>query len=112
MADPEATAAAMGGGEADALAFGIAATLVYDVFSATNSSPQTTELFASDRAGTLWKYVRLGGIQSVVLVGVMAWRSASVWPIIGGAAAGGLMWFMYAHALEAGRNVAPPAGAG
>lgn len=86
----------------DATSFGVAATLVYDVFSATNSSPQTTELFAKDRADTLWKYVRLGAVQSLFLVLVMWWRSKSVWPILGGLTAGLFMWAMYAHALRAG----------
>jgi hypothetical protein len=91
------------------IAFGVAADLVYNVFSATNSSPQTTELFSGARADTLWKYVRLGGMQSAVLVGIMAIRGRSVWPIIGGAVAGVAMWMMYAHALEAGKGKQAPA---
>lgn len=94
----------------DAIAFGVAASLVYTVFSSTNSSPQTTELFARDRAKTLWKYVRMGVYQSVFLVGVMAWRASAghggwkhaVWPVLGGASTGVMMWGMYAHALKAG----------
>jgi hypothetical protein len=98
-------------GTADAIAFGVAADLVYNVFSATNSSPQTTELFAGDRAATLMKYVRLGGLQSAILVGIMAVRGRSVWPIIGGGLAGAMMWMMYNHALAAGQNKPPPKGA-
>jgi hypothetical protein len=101
----------MPGGAADAIAFGVAADLVYNVFSATNSSPQTTELFAGDRADTLWKYVRLGGLQSAVLIAIMAGRGRSMWPIIGGGLAGGFMWMMYTHALRAGQAQAPPAAA-
>ena len=92
------------GGAIDAVAFGVAADLVYNIFSATNSSPQTTELFAGDRAATLWKYVKLGGVQSAVLIGIMAYRSGSAWPIIGGGLAGVFMWAMYTHALKAGRD--------
>lgn len=96
----------------DAIAFGVAASLVYTIFSSTNSSPQTTELFAGDRADTLWKYVRMGAGQSVILVGVMAWRAAqgeggwrhAVWPVLGGASTGVMMWLMYAHALKAGQG--------
>ena len=98
-------------GTADAIAFGVAADLVYNVYSATNSSPQTTELFAGERAKTLWKYVRLGGLQSVLLVGIMAVRGRSAWPVLGGALAGGMMYFMYAHALQAGQGSKPPEGA-
>ncbi len=103
-----------GGGAVDAVAFGVAADLVYNIFSATNSSPQTTELFAGDRADTLWKYVRLGGGQSILLVGIMAYRAShdgvghAVWPVFGGALAGVLMWGMYSHALKAGGGTKPP----
>lgn len=90
------------GGELDAIAFAVAADLVYNVFSATNSSPQTTELFAADRAGALWKYVRLGGVQSAILIGVMFARGRTIWAVAGGVVAGGFMWGMYAHALKAG----------
>ncbi len=93
---------AVSGGQLDAIAFGVAADLVYNVFSATNSSPQTTELFAADRAGSLWKYVRLGGAQSAILVGIMAIRGRSAWAIFGGALAGVFMWGMYSHALSSG----------
>lgn len=89
--------------------FGIAADLTYNIFSATNSSPQTTELFASERSGTLWKYVRLGVVQTALLIGLMAARAKggggwgrAVWTIAGGGAAGASMFMMYAHALKSG----------
>jgi len=104
VAEAEALGMANGHGAVDAIAFGVAADLVYNVFSATNSSPQTTELFAGDRAHTLWKYVKLGGAQSAILVAIMAYRSSSVWPVIGGGVAGVFMWAMYSHALKAGRD--------
>jgi hypothetical protein len=107
----DAVAGSMSGGATDALAFGIAADLVYNVMSATNSSPQTTELFAGDRSQTLWKYVRLGLGQSAILVGIMAIRGRTVWPVLGGLAAGAAMHLMYAHALQAGQAKSPPAGA-
>lgn len=107
----DAVAGSMSGGATDALAFGIAADLVYNVMSATNSSPQTTELFAGDRSQTLWKYVRMGLAQSALLVGIMAIRGRSIWPILGGVAAGAAMHLMYSHALQAGQSKSPPAGA-
>ncbi len=104
------------GGDAralDAIAFAVSADLVYNVFSATNSSPQTTELFAGDRSATLWKYVRLGGVQSVILVGIMSARGRTAWAAFGGLVAGGFMWGMYAHALRSGQASAstPPRAA-
>jgi hypothetical protein len=41
--------------------FGIYADLAMNIASATNSSPQTTELFAGARSDTLWKWVKIGG---------------------------------------------------
>ena len=109
MPDAGALSATAGTGHAlDAVAFGVAADLVYNIYSATNSSPQTTELFAQDRAATLWKYVRLGGGQSVILVGIMAYRGRTIWPILGGGLAGIMMHLMYSHALSSGGGKKPP----
>src|SRR5215468_6720527 len=110
MPDPTVTAGTMGGNSVDMIAFGVAADLVYNIYSATNSSPQTTELFAADRADTLWKYVRLGAGQAIILVGIMAIRGRSIWPILGGVVAGAAMHLMYSHALAAGAGQKPPAG--
>jgi hypothetical protein len=77
----------------------------YNIMSATNSSPQTTELFASDRADTLWKYVIMGDVQiagASVLGAVLAGKTMWWWPLAGGAAAVVVMHGMYAHALKSG----------
>jgi hypothetical protein len=108
-----------GAGLGDAIAFGVAADLTYTIYSATNSSPQTTELFAKDRSATLWKYVRLGTAQAVVLIGTMAWRAwagggglaRAFWPAAGGVSVGVMMYMMYAHALQAGGGQKPAQGA-
>ena len=57
-------------GPAAALAFGVYADLAFNLFSAMNSSPQTTELFADDRGDTLWKYVKIADV-----VGWQDWRN-------------------------------------
>jgi hypothetical protein len=104
MPDSDGMRTATGGGM-KAVAFGVAADLVYNIYSATNSSPQTTELFASDRSETLWKYVKLGGAQALVLVGIMAARGGvetGVWALAGGAMAALFMHLMYRHALSSG----------
>lgn len=77
----------------------------YNVMSATNSSPQTTELFASDRADTLWKYVKLGDYQVIGAGLIGAWIAGPelwVWPLLGAGAAMVAMHLMYRHALQAG----------
>jgi hypothetical protein len=85
-----------------ALLFGVYADLAYNTYSATNSSPQTTELFASDRSDTLWKYVRLGGAQVVALGAFGSLLAGSLWPMFGVVTVGVVMHCMYRHALKAG----------
>ena len=98
MADP---ARLLGGGVAAAL-FGVYADLAYNAYSATNSSPQTTELFASERSDTLWKYVRLGGVQILALGIFGTLVAGSLWPLLGVLSVGAAMHLMYSHALIAG----------
>lgn len=92
---------------------GIYATLVFDVFSSTNSSPQTTQLFAMDRGATLWKWVRIGAVVSVAFIAlaVVAEKKqgdGNYWaPIVGGFAALAIMWAMYSHALKEGGGSKP-----
>jgi hypothetical protein len=95
---------------------GIYAALVLDVFSSTNSSPQTTELFASERAGSLWRWVKLGAIVSVafvILAAYIEYRDKTTgdrtWlgPIIGGTVALLIMMAMYSHALKMGGGAKP-----
>jgi hypothetical protein len=99
------------GGLAAAL-FGIYADLVFNLFSAMNSSPQTTELFADDRADTLWKYVKIADVAALgfgLFGAALTYMSASTrklaaWPIIGSIVVIVLMHCMYMHALKAGQK--------
>lgn len=95
---------------------GIYAALIFDVFSSTNSSPQTTELFAGERASSLWRWVTIGAIVSVLFIGLAAWieyrdkdtdKMSWIGPIIGGMIALILMVGMYAHALKMGGGSRP-----
>jgi len=91
-----------------AVLFLAAADAAYNAYSATNSSPQTTELFAGDRAATLWKYVKLGHVQVIGLIGFAAIvankQGLAMWPILGGGAVAVAMHGMYWHALQAGKQ--------
>jgi hypothetical protein len=91
--------------DSDAAVIGIYAAVVYDVISATNSSPQTTEINAGARAETLMKWVKLGLLQAAFFVGigVMAEPNGKKWrPIVGGVLAMILLWCQYVHAKNAG----------
>lgn len=87
----------------DALTFMVSAGLVYEVIAAACSSPQTTELNAASRSGTLMKWVGIGIVQAAALVVVAAVISNRPWPAIaGGGTAIVLMGGQYWHAKEAG----------
>ena len=91
--------------EADAAVVGISAAVVYDVISATNSSPQTTEINAAARADTLMKWVYIGLAQAVLFIFIMvlAEPAGKKWrPLLGGGLASGLLYIQYAHAKKSG----------
>jgi hypothetical protein len=89
-----------------AILFGVYADLAYNTYSATNSSPQTTELFAGERSDTLWKYVKLGGLQVLALgaFGALLAGQMWMWPLLGVASVMIAMHLMYSHALKAGTS--------
>lgn len=94
-----------------AISLGVYADLAANMYSATNSSPQTTELFAGDRSETLWKYVRIGHAQAVFFGVIGSLLDRTLWPLIGTLSIGAIMHGMYSHALKAGSGAKPPAGA-
>jgi hypothetical protein len=90
-----------------AVTVAVYAALTYDVISATNSSPQTTEINAQKRADTLMKWVKLGLAQAALFAGIgIVLEFASkrpVWPpLLGSGLAGGLLWAQYIHAMNSG----------
>ena len=98
-------------GDTDAAVIGVYAAVVYDVISATNSSPQTTEINAKARSQTLMKWVKLGLAQAALFVGigVAAEPAGKKWrPLVGGGLASLLLWFQYVHAHRSGLESAEP----
>ena len=99
MAD---VAAAMTG--ENGVAFLVSAGLVYEAIAAACSSPQTMEINAKSRAGTLMKWVHLGVGQAALFVLIAAYvdkrhRTAI---LAGGGLAAALMYWQYVHAKSAG----------
>jgi hypothetical protein len=79
------------------------AALMYDIISATNSSPQTTEINAAARADTLMKWVHIGLAQGVLFVGVGVLLDKQRWPpLLGGGLAAVMLYGQYIHARNAG----------
>lgn len=99
---------AFGNGDA-AVKVAIYAALMYDIISATNSSPQTTEINAKKRAGTLMKWVHLGLLQGALFVLIGMYLDEDRWPpLLGGGLAGALLYFQYLYAKNQGTiNPAP-----
>ena len=92
------------GGSSDGIAFLVSAGVMYEIIAAACSSPQTTELNAHSRAGTLMKWVHLGVGQGALFI-----MLAAVWDrqhrkaiLMGGGLAAVLLYGQYEHARRAG----------
>jgi hypothetical protein len=83
-----------------AIAFLVAAGLVFEIIAAMCSSPQTAEINALKRSETLMKYVRLGVAFSALFIIIAAViEPDKAKPIFaGGFMAGGIMAACYYHA--------------
>ena len=92
---------AKGGG---GVAFLVSAGIVYEIIAAACSSPQTTEINAKSRSGTLMKWVNLGAAQAFLFVVLAAMLDQKRAPQIlsGGLLALALMYAQYVHARRCG----------
>lgn len=89
----------------NAIKVAVYATLMYDIISATNSSPQTTEINAKRRAPTLMKWVHIGLIQGLIFVSIGVYLDKDRWPpMLGGGIAAVLLYAQYKYALESGQQ--------
>ena len=92
-----------GGNGDNAIKVAVYATLMYDIISATNSSPQTTEINAAKRGATLMKWVHLVLIQGTIFVLIGKYLDKDRWPpLLGGGIAGVLLYGQYLYALKSG----------
>jgi hypothetical protein len=97
----------MNGGSAVKVA--VYATLMYDVISATNSSPQTTEINAKKRASTLMKWVYIGLAQGALFIAIGMYLDEERWPpLLGGGIAAVLLYAQYQYALYQGTHTPGP----
>jgi uncharacterized membrane protein len=90
--------------------FLVSAGIVYEIIAAACSSPQTAEINADKRAGTLMKWVHVGLVQSVLFIAIAAYVDRRHAPAIiaGGGLAGGIMYGSYLHAKKAGLASSEP----
>lgn len=92
-----------GNGNGAAVKVAVYAALTYDIISATNSSPQTTEINAEARADTLMKWVKLGLAQAGLFAGIGIVLDKQRWPpLLGSGLAAVLLWMQYVHAKNSG----------
>jgi hypothetical protein len=91
-------------GGSGAVAFMVAAGLVYEIIAAACSSPQTAEINAATRSETLMKWVKLGMVQAALFIAIAACmeRKRAVPIISGGVLAGGILGACYYHANVSG----------
>lgn len=78
----------------------------YNAYSALNSSPQTTELFAAEREQTLMKYVWIGNGAALFLGGFSSMIARSWWPLGGTVFVMAQMHWLYKHAAACGKKKA------
>ena len=91
-------------GKSWAVAFMVAAGLVYEIIAAACSSPQTAEINAATRSVTLMKWVRLGMVQAALFIVIAAAmeKERAVPILLGGTLAGGILGACYYHANVSG----------
>jgi len=92
------------------LAFLSGAQIMADIVAKACSSPQTMEINAQARAGTLMKWVGVGLLEGSCLIIVAAVISpqVSLAFVAGGAAEGVITFMQYRHAKRAGLSSAAP----
>lgn len=91
--------------ETDAALLGIAYLGVKDIYSADNSSPQTTEINAKHRVATLMKWVNIAAVESLSIVLILAAaapRGHKRWPFFGGMLALIVTYGQYLYAKACG----------
>ena len=89
-------------GATEAVLYLVTVDATLNVFSAQNSSPQTTELFARERKDTLMKYVWIGDATALGLGVFASIIAGSYWPFAGAATVALFMHFLYVHAARKG----------
>jgi hypothetical protein len=91
--------------ETDAALFGISFLGVKDIYSADNSSPQTTEINAQRRVATLMKWVNIAAVESLGLIFLLTSAAPpghKKWPLMGGITGLVVTYTQYLYAKDRG----------
>jgi hypothetical protein len=84
------------------------AEMIYQLTGCNMSSPQTAEMNAPARAGTINKWVKLTNVESALWTAFFCWLYGSAWAIVGGGLAASGMWGKYRYAITSGLNTGGP----
>lgn len=84
------------------------AEMVYQLTGCNMSSPQTAQMNAPARAGTIDFWVRLTNVEAAAWTLFFTWLYGSPWAIVGGAVAGTGMWGKYRYAITTGLKQGGP----
>lgn len=92
------------------VAFLVSAALMADIIAKACSSPQTMEINANARAGTLMKWVNVGLVEGalLILIAAAADKKYRVPIILGAVAEAVITYGEYVHAKRSGLNSGQP----
>ena len=83
---------------------GVWGTFALDCYSTFCSSPQTAEINIDKREESLMYWVKWGGGFAVGTAAVASLYAKSLWPIIGAGFVALVLWLLYGHAKNRGKE--------
>lgn len=86
-----------------------AAELTYQLTGSNMSSPQTAEMNAKARAGTIDKWVKITQWEAVAWNIFLCWLFGNLWPAVGGLLTWSGMYGKYRYAITSGLKDKGPA---
>lgn len=86
----------------------VTAEMVYQLTGSNMSSPQTAELNAPARAGTIDKWVKITHWEACAWTLFFWWLYGSFWAVVGGGLAWSGMWGKYRYAITSGLQSGEP----
>jgi hypothetical protein len=100
----------LGSDKSQGIAFLVASGTVVGIVAAACSSPQTAELNADKRSATLMKWVHIGMVNTILMIGLAAVIDPKhrVGILAGGGLQMAIMYGSYVHAKQAGLSSTQP----
>lgn len=93
-----------------AILIGVWGTFALDAYSTLCSSPQTAEINIGTREESLMYWVKWGAVFGVSGGAAATVISGKPWPLVGAASVSVVLWLMYKHAKQRGKDRAGESG--